>query len=532
MKAALWLLALVCLTGSVNAAINPANVVILVNESDDESIDLGYYYALKREVPIENILHLPLSADEIISWDEYLDTLYNPMSSWLIKGGWFEGFTSERQDDLGRNINIVNDHKVEALVVCKGVPLKISHDRNRMPSEDTYSNDRKPFYTNRASVDSELALLPLPKANIDAFYPNPMFRRTESRNLFDVNPLVVGRLDGPDYELAKSLIDRALEAEEGGIAGRVYVDIGGPHDSGDQWFEKLVSMLEKKGFDVDAHREKGQFNRIDRFDEPLLYFGWYSGGVVGPFTNYRFQFPTGAIALHLHSFTATTVRDYHKYWVGPLIRRGVTGTFGNTSEPYLYFTHHPHLIVEALFKGLSLGQAALYAHPGLSWVSIYIGDPLYQPPIDLRVPPKNQYDVIRMANLALIAGNSTAFKAVVTEHEQTHHYSTGLWLYDYFMERGDKVQAYQYLDSTKRPRADAPSQWGVLVAMARAYFRLEKKDKALPILNDLFHRMKESTEAQIQLLNRALEFAEEFELTEQETVWQSELDALTAPKDE
>ena len=154
MKKWAWVLAAFWLAGSLEGAINPSNVIILVNESDDESIDLGYYYALKREVPIENIIHLSLPAEESISWDDYLTQMYNPMISWLIDGGWFEGFTSDRKDELGRNVTIVNSHRVEALVICKGVPLKIDHDPTKMPPGDTYSEDRKPFYTNRASVDS------------------------------------------------------------------------------------------------------------------------------------------------------------------------------------------------------------------------------------------------------------------------------------------------------------------------------------------------------------------------------------------
>lgn len=526
MKAILWVLAALWLAGTLNGTINPANVVILVNESDDESIDLGYYYALKREVPVENIIHLPLPAEESITWDNYLEAIYNPMLTWLIEAGWFEGFTSERKDELGRNISIVNDHKVEALVVCKGVPLKISNDPERMPPKDTYSDSRKPFYTNRASVDSELALLPLPKANIDAFYPNPLFRRTEPRNLFDVRPLVVGRLDGPSYELARALIDRALLAEREGIAGRAYIDMGGPHEMGDEWCEKLETLLDKKGFEVDVHREETVYSRIDRFDEPLLYFGWYSSGTHGPFTNYNFSFPTGAIALHIHSFSASSARDRHKWWVGPLIVRGVTATFGNTSEPYLYFTHHPHLIMEALFKGLSLGEAALYAHPGLSWVSVYFGDPLYQPPLDLSVSSKNEYDVIRMAQVAKSVGNATAYKAVVAEHERTKHYSTGLWLSDFFLERGERELAYQYLSSSKQPPFDAPALWGVSVAMAEAYLQLEKDDQGVEILESLRSHMKVSEEAQKLLLDRAVGFAKEYELPEQEVLWRAEFEKL------
>ena len=35
-----------------------------------------------------------------------------------------------------------------------------------------------------------------------------------------------------------------------------------------------------------------------------LYFGWYDWNVSGPFLNPRFRFRKGAVAMHLHSFSA------------------------------------------------------------------------------------------------------------------------------------------------------------------------------------------------------------------------------------
>jgi hypothetical protein len=380
-------------------------------------------------------------------------------------------------------------------------------------------------------VDSELALLPLPKAQIDAYYPNPLFRRTESRNLFDVDPIVVGRLDGPSYELARSLIDHALQAEEEGIAGRAYIDIGGPHPMGDEWFESLAEMIEEQGFDLDKHSETGRLNLVDRFDEPLFYFGWYSGGLDGPFTHYDFKFPPGAIALHLHSFTAASVRSGSKYWVGPLVARGVTATFGNTSEPYLFFTHQPHLVVEGLFKGLTVGEAALYSNPGLSWAGVFIGDPLYLPPLDFNTSPKNEYAILRSANFARMAGDSSAYKAVLSEHERTHHFSTGLWLFDYFQEKGDPAKAYEYLASSMKPSLDEPKLWGVLVKFAEACLQVDHDQEGIGILQNLLDRTDDKREVRLQLLNRVLKYTQEFELSEQGELWQKQLDAIMPPED-
>ncbi len=523
------ILGFVCNGSSQADAISPENVVVLVNKNDHGSIDLGYYYALKRDVPIENIVHLEVSGDEQISWDAYIEQIYNPLLAWLLEAGWFEGFGSDRKDAFGRTINLVESHRVDALVICKGVPLRIKNDPAKLPPKDSIPKDRIQFYSARASVDSELAALPFPKARIDGFYPNPMYRRTEPRELFDVKPLVVGRLDGPTYESATALVDNAILAETEGIAGRAYIDLKGPHQAGDDWLEATRKILTERGFDIDTHEGGGRFNLVDRFDEPLFYFGWYTGGLEGPFTHYNFKFPPGAIALHIHSFSAATIRNGHQFWVGPLVARGVTATLGNTSEPYLGLTHQPHFFVEALYKGMTTGEAALYSIMGLSWVGVLVGDPLYLPPLGLKMSPKNEYDVLLTANRAHSAGDDSAFKAVVYEHEKAQHFATGLWLHRYYFDLNNQEKAYEYLQSIARPSAEETRNWGILLEIAEGFYRLGYGKPADLIIEDLLRRTDSKRELEMQLLKRAIEFAEEYEQSELRSKWAQRLEILTAP---
>ena len=532
MKAVRLILMACCFWWLQGSAIDPRNVVILVNQADHESIDLGYYYALKRDVPIKNIVHLELPPDENISWEIYLEKLHNPLMSWLMEANWMDGFGSKRKDAIGRQINLIESHKIEALVICKGVPLRIQNDPVRLPAKDTYPEGKLQFYTNRSAVDSELALLPFPKAAIDGFYANPIFRRTETRNLFDLKPLVVGRLDGPTYESATALIDSAILAESEGIAGRAYVDIKGPHEAGDEWLEDTVKIFNKNGFDVRVHREEGRFNLVDRFDEPLFYFGWYSSAIYGPFTHYDFKFPVGAIALHIHSYSASTIRSGSKYWLGPLVARGVTATYGNTSEPYLGLTHQPHLITEALFKGMSTGEAALYSIIGLSWMGVFIGDPLYQPPLGLKVSPKNEYDVLRTANKARNAGDKSAYKAVLFQHEESQHFSTGLWLFKYYLELDDREKAYEFLSSINQPSSDETRNWGTLLDIAEGFFELGHPKEAQALFNNLLKRTHSKRQLKLQLLKRGVLSAEKYQQVKMLASWNKELEKLTKPTED
>ena len=102
--------------------------------------------------------------------------------------------------------------------------------------------------------------------------------------------------------------------------------------------------------------------------------------------------------------------------------------------------------------------------------------------MDIAVSPVNEYAVLRIANRARLAGDPSAYKAVLYEHERTHHFSTGLWLHDYFMEAGEAYKAYEYIASTLQPSTSEPKLWGVLVKFAEAYLQTGHNQEAVNIL--------------------------------------------------
>jgi len=62
-----------------------------------------------------------------------------------------------------------------------------------------------------------------------------------------------------------------------------------------------------------------------------IYCGWYDDKVDGPFTMPKVEFMPGAIAYHLHSASATTIRSATECWVGPLLAKGATVTMGKAN---------------------------------------------------------------------------------------------------------------------------------------------------------------------------------------------------------
>jgi uncharacterized protein (TIGR03790 family) len=372
-------LAFLCF-GLVAAEAAP-RVLILANRDDGESLSVARHYAERRGLPESSIVALPMPLTEQIAWSEFVASIWNPLLREAISRGDIDAMAMSLTDELGRTKIVPAGHRLDALVICRGVPLRVVHDAALYDEKSNPLTANPSLRTIEGSVDSELALLAVSCPVIAAFVPNPVMAASSPAALENAlrEVIPVGRLDGPSLDDAKGLVDLALKAERDGLAGRAYVDIGGPHRQGDDWFEACLSELAALGFETDVDRTKATLSAASRFDAPVLYFGWYAGDLNGPFAVPGFRFPPGAIALHIHSFSASTLRSPTRGWSGPLVARGVTATVGNVGEPYLQFTHQPHLLLRALAEGSPLGVAALRSINALSWKGIVLGDPLYRP---------------------------------------------------------------------------------------------------------------------------------------------------------
>jgi uncharacterized protein (TIGR03790 family) len=382
-------------------------VVLLANAADPDSVAIAQHYAEVRGVPEANIITLSMPTTETVSWGEFVASVWNPLEAELVRRGWIDAIGMDLFDRAGRRKYAVSSHRIAALVTCRGVPLRISDDAELL-ALDSATKGPAELRTNKGAVDSELSLLVQTGYPVSSFVPNPLYGVLRPADPVLLQVVKVSRLDGPTAADAFGLVDLAVAAERSGLEGRAYVDIAGPNEKGDRWLEATASVIRSLGYDLSVTRGPGTLPASGRIDAPVLYFGWYSGDLNGPFALPGFRFPPGAIAMHIHSFSASTLRSETQGWCGPLVDRGATATVGNVYEPYLEFTHRPDLLVQALSQGEDLVDAAYYALPVLSWQSVLIGDPLYRPFPGRRPkgPPAQSggYAVLRRMNLLDLAG--------------------------------------------------------------------------------------------------------------------------------
>ena len=394
---------LVLLLAPLPARADGTEVVVVYNKRMPGSRSVAEYYAKARQVPPKQVYGFSMTTDEEMSRDEFRDTLQWPLARRLESDGlWQFGLATDVATN-GEPQSIehrVVASKIRYVVLCYGVPLKIAPDPNW---KEAIPDDVKPeLRRNEACVDSELAWLPLVsmKISLAGPLPNWVYGVTNTALLNPTNGiLLVARIDGPDADIAKGLVDKALEAERDGLWGRAYFDTRGlgktdTYYPGDKWIQESAEICHELGFETTLDDKPETFSLDFPMSQIAIYCGWYDVNVSGPFTLPRVEFMPGAFAYHLHSFSAATLRSVNQHWCGPLLAKGATCTMGCVYEPYLTGTPNVAVFLARwMAAGFTFGEAAWAAQPALSWQTTIVGDPLYRP--FGKSPPRLHAELIR-----------------------------------------------------------------------------------------------------------------------------------------
>jgi uncharacterized protein (TIGR03790 family) len=422
-----WVLGLGLLLGVAPArALEPGNVFLLVNKNVRESRPIAEHYCKKRGVPEKNILALDLPPGEDITREDYNRRIVAPLRAAL------------------------KDRKEEArvLVSVYGVPLRVGPHlpnaeeraqlaalqpkldkvqaeeqqlRGLVASLEAEGKEEPPgemarslrerrqelaavqarlrplrerrrilaYEESHACVDSELSLLWWDGYDLRRWQVNVLnWQVPEAERRRHPPVVMVSRLDGPTPAVARALVDRALEGERTGLAGKVYVDARGivydpKRDPGfgyggyDESLREMARLLEREAKLPVVLDNKPALFAPGSCPDCALYCGWYS------LANYVdcCRFVPGAVAYHIASSEAVSLRNPGaRYWCKCLLEKGVAATLGPVAEPYTIGFPKP----EEFFGFLVTGRYTLvecYYRTALlnSWMTVLVGDPLYNP---------------------------------------------------------------------------------------------------------------------------------------------------------
>jgi uncharacterized protein (TIGR03790 family) len=433
-------------------------VVVIYNSRMPESKAVAEHYAAARRVPANQVFGFGLTTNETMTRADFTDLFQKPLverleAARLWKFGEVTIHGTNGQPD--QTENRVVKSKIRYAVLCYGVPLKIEPDSLLNEFAAKLTNER--FRRNEASVDSELAWLPMCKTAIPLTgpLPNPFYGCTNRAMMNCTNGiLLVARLDGPTPEIAKALVDKSLVAERNGLWGRAYFDARGlaTNDGyflGDKWLTAGAEICRELGFETELDTNAATLPASFPMSHIAIYAGWYAADACGPFARPQVGFMPGAFAYHLHSYSANTLRSTTHNWCGPLLAKGATCTMGCVYEPYLQFTPNIAQFLGTFGEGWTFGEAAWSAQPALSWQTTVIGDPLYQPfnkpPAELHAQfartknPLIEWSFDRLINIELVHGvrepqliqflenvPATSQSAVLTEKLATLYDAAGM----------------------------------------------------------------------------------------------------------
>ena len=355
----------------------PESVAVLYNEASAESGKLARFYCEARGIPTENLIALKMPEVQDISRADYESWIAAPLRKEFDRRGWWK----RSKDAAGITGPVSN--KIRVLVTMRGVPLRIQPGPKPKPPTATAPPPRpqNPLADHdEASVDSELALFGLEGAPLAGVLPNPYHKSEKSISGREFPFLILtARIDAPTYSTCERIIRDAIETEKSGLWGMAYVDIANKFPQGDQWLENVVSENTKSGIPTVVDRFNDTLPTYYPMRDAAFYHGWYDWNVSGPFLNPAFKFRKGAIAMHLHSFSAEQIHNPSKNWAGPLLEKGAAVTIGNVYEPFLHLTHDFGILHQRLLAGNSWVEACWMAMPAASWQGVVLGDPLYQP---------------------------------------------------------------------------------------------------------------------------------------------------------
>ncbi len=366
MKSLFSFVAAACMLLLPAQALQPSQVVVVYNADSALSTRAAQRYVQQRRIPDEHMVGLSGVKGGHISREDFEEKVVKPLlfaghqNGWRWPSGYTQGSTK----------------RILAMVLMPDLPLGI----NAIPRPEG-TPAPKPMEVDYAAMDSELMVLggKLPPKGM---YNNPCFEKDIKLGIEYPPVMAVCRIDAPDEESINRMIDDPARVEKRGLWGWVVVDQGGPHQEGDAWLAKVATQARTSGQPLFYETSKSTLaESFPLSTDTAVYFGWYTHPANGPFAPKAagdFRFAPGAVAVHLHSNSASSVKNPGT-WAPALLKRGAAVSAGNVFEPYLGPSLHFDIFYDRLMKGCCVAEAALMASPVISWQCIILGDPLYRP---------------------------------------------------------------------------------------------------------------------------------------------------------
>lgn len=390
-------------------ALRPDEVLVLANGNASSSLGLAKYYMEKRGIPRDHFLKLLVPDDEQCTRMDYETRIAGPVRQYLkrtpVKGKIrcllimyglpLKIAAPEMNEDERREYKRIQQREKELKTRFSGPGEGGKEQREEIKQE--LARVRRRLETvakadQRASLDSEIALVLQPNHPLDGRIPNPFFAGYDQRRLMEKRDttLLVSRLDGPSPQVVRRVINDSLAAERSGLKGKAYFDARWPRTqdnagfkgkSGYQFYDtsiyRAADLVKKTELMPVIVNDKPEVFQPGQCPDAALYCGWYH---LGQYVD-AFSWTRGSVGYHIASAECETLkRPGSRVWCKRMLAKGIAATLGPVNEPYVQAFPLPDLFFRFLLDGYrTLAECYGLSKPFWSWQMVLIGDPLYRP---------------------------------------------------------------------------------------------------------------------------------------------------------
>jgi len=378
---------LLCVELSATAAVaggGPRNVLVVVNEASEESLEIGTYYARARGIPAKNVCRIQTTSALTCDKATYQDEIEAAVAACIAASPY--------------------GSRIDYLVLTRGIPIRASFPGGNVAVAALLQAMDTPL----RGKDQEYTGPPYGFLN----YPNPYVDRDEyfshAKTFGGYQLYLPTMLSGYWTADALALVDRSLASDDNpptsaGASFFLEDARAGAADVRNPDYPTATANLVARGFDA------VQVLDSDPDVTGQLVAGHVSGGTYSGISQAEIAsntYPPGAIADALQSFglvpqnfdpDGTPSQTPATWWVAA----GATGVHGCVSEPY-NVAFPSGFMLEPWVDGYNLAETLYQGIPYLYWMNLVLGDPLaapyaIRPVVDIEAPLADE----------LVSGNVT-----------------------------------------------------------------------------------------------------------------------------
>jgi uncharacterized protein (TIGR03790 family) len=336
------------------------DVMLIINDRSPHSVEIGNYFASRRNIPSDHICHIAVDTSETMD-----SVTFMPLK-WQIQS-WMQSH------------NLVDS--INYIVTTKGCPLRVTTPTGDNTSVGTFGG-LSSFEDCLVLINGSDSVEILSPRSLSSFpgsrYYNSAqhFKRSGTLQMY-----LVTRLDGYTVDQVKAYIQKAESPVVAG-EGLWVLDIDPGRDNpnygvANNWLRVASETLTSRKMnvlldttDTYLHNQTGVIG----------YASWgsndgHSGG--GEAAKPGNSWLNGSIA---ETYVSTGGRTFEKPGYGQSliadwITEGVSGIKGYTDEPYLFSMAHPDILFDRYTNGFNMAESFYAASQVIAWRQVVIGDP-------------------------------------------------------------------------------------------------------------------------------------------------------------